>query len=65
VDQRPVSFISYNRKTAILHGQIWPTHKSDVVGIKRYSGTFPLVTASFSLGLDDTTAKFTYHPMEW
>jgi hypothetical protein len=33
VDQRPVSFISYNRKTAILHGQIWPTHKSDVVGL--------------------------------
>jgi hypothetical protein len=35
VDQRPVSFISYNRKTAILHGQIWPTHKSDVVGLAK------------------------------
>ena len=33
MDQRPVSFISYNRKPSILHGQIWPTHKSDVVGL--------------------------------
>ena len=38
MDQRPLSLIAYNRKTAILRGQIWPTHESDVVGLPALAG---------------------------
>ncbi len=39
--QRPLSLVSFGHKTAILRGQIWPTHQSDVVGLMRVAGQTP------------------------